>query len=160
MAETKSKVTQATSNGTWNGKDGTTYYRYEIHFENGDYGEYSSKSANQDKFVVGQEAEYTRSSREYNGTTYYNVKPVYASGGGGYGGRKADPAKDKRIAKLAVLKSATELVCAGKVNADKLFVTADKMMDWVYAEDSKPEAKSAPVQNSAPPSDAVSDLPF
>ena len=50
----KSKVTEVQSNGTWEGNYGTMY-KYEIVFDNGDCGEYSSKSEDQTKFVIGQD---------------------------------------------------------------------------------------------------------
>jgi hypothetical protein len=172
MAETKKAVvTGVTPNGTWNSNYGTMY-KFEVSFENGDAGEYSSKSQDQNKFVVGQETEYTITSREYNGNTYFTIKPAQPAGGytgGGYKA-KADPEKDKRIAKLAVLKSATELVVADKVLREDLFSMADKMMEWVY-NDSKPvstpsntNTPPAPKQAAQPsPSDAFDkddDLPF
>ena len=148
MAETKKGVvTGVQANGTWDSQYGTMY-KFEIAFDNGDVGEYNSKSNAQDKFVQGQEAEYTITSREYNGNTYYTIKPVtnFQGGGGGFKA-KVDPEKDKRIAKLAVLKSATELVVADKVMREDLFAMADKMMEWVY-NDSKP---SSSAQNTNTP---------
>jgi len=50
MAEVKtSKVVAVTPNGTWDGSYGTMY-KFEIVFQNGDVGEYSSKSKDQNKF--------------------------------------------------------------------------------------------------------------
>ena len=43
-----SKVTSVQSNGTWEGKYGMMY-KFEIGFENGDVGEYSSKNQEQNK---------------------------------------------------------------------------------------------------------------
>ena len=59
----------------YTGQYGTLYGFY-VTFENGDNGKYNSKSADQTKFVVGQEATYDYIPREYNGKTYYTVKPV------------------------------------------------------------------------------------
>ena len=148
MAESKKAVvTSVAANGTWESNYGTMY-KFEIAFDNNDAGEYSSKSNAQDKFVQGQEAEYTITSREYNGNTYYTIKPVTNfQGGNGYKA-KVDPEKDKRIAKLAVLKSATELVCHDKALASDLLAVADKMLAWVYS-DSKPTTPA--VQPSTPP---------
>ena len=149
MAETKKGVvTGTTPNGTWDSQYGTMY-KFEIAFNNGDVGEYNSKSQDQNKFFVGQEVEYTISSREYNGNTYYTIKPAttFQGGGGGFKA-KADPDKDKRIAKLAVLKSATELVVADKILREDIFNMADKMMEWVYS-DSK--EVSTPSNTNTPP---------
>ena len=68
----KGKVTQVQSNGTWEGNYGMMY-KFEITFENGDCGEYSSKSEQQTKFVEGQEVEY-----EFTGGKFPKVKPFYA----------------------------------------------------------------------------------
>jgi len=159
MAETKKGVvTSAQGNGTWDSKYGTMY-KFEVAFDNGDVGEYNSKSQDQAKFIVGQEAEYTISSREYNGSMYYTIKPAQPVGGftaGGYKA-KADPEKDKRIAKLAVLKSATELVTAKLVDRKDIFAIADEMMKWVYDEkvDVIPHKPTAVLPNGE-----TDDLPF
>ena len=66
-----SKVTNIQANGTWEGKFGTMY-KFEVTFENGDCGEYSSKSKDQNKFVIGQNADY-----EFMGGQFPKVKPVW-----------------------------------------------------------------------------------
>jgi len=76
-----SKVKSVQANGTWEGKFGLMY-KFEVSFENGDTGEYSSKSQDQTKFVEGQEAEY-----EYTDGKFPKVKPFYAqpSSNGSFG---------------------------------------------------------------------------
>ena len=49
----KSVVKNVQSNGTWEGKFGLMY-KFEVEMENGDVGEYSSKSKDQDKFLEGK----------------------------------------------------------------------------------------------------------
>ena len=66
-----SKVTSVQPNGTWEGKFGLNY-KFEISFENGDVGEYSSKNKEQNKFIVGQQTDY-----EYTDGKFPKVKPVY-----------------------------------------------------------------------------------
>jgi len=66
-----SKVTNVQPNGTWDGNYGLMY-KFEISFENGDVGEYSSKNKNQDKFYIGQQTDY-----EYIDGKFPKVKPVY-----------------------------------------------------------------------------------
>lgn len=66
-----SKVTNVQPNGTWDGNYGLMY-KFEISFENGDVGEYSSKNKLQDKFIVGQQTDY-----EYTDGKFPKVKPVY-----------------------------------------------------------------------------------
>jgi len=58
-------------NGTWDGKYGLMY-KFEIGFENGDVGEYSSKNKDQDKFNIGSKTDY-----EYIDGKFPKVKPVY-----------------------------------------------------------------------------------
>ena len=66
----KSIVKNVQGNGTWEGKFGLMY-KYEVEMENGDMGEYSSKSENQNKFIVGQQVDY-----EYIEGKYPKIKPV------------------------------------------------------------------------------------
>lgn len=72
MEVRKSKVMAVTGNGTWDGSYGTMY-KFEIVFQDGSVGEYSSKSKDQNKFEVGAETEF-----EYHGGKFPKVKPVYA----------------------------------------------------------------------------------
>lgn len=54
-----SKPVNIQQNGSYNSKfDNSLIYKYEIEFENGDIGEYSSKSDNQNKFEIGKQTEY------------------------------------------------------------------------------------------------------
>ena len=66
-----SKVTSVQSNGSWEGKYGVMY-KFEIGFENGDVGEYSSKNQEQNKFAIGTNSDY-----EYTDGKFPKVKPVY-----------------------------------------------------------------------------------
>jgi hypothetical protein len=83
MEQKKSKVTKAFYREEVKLEHGT-FYSHGIMFENGDAGNYLSKNKEQNKFVEGQEAEYTF---EDQGDPKYNrVKPVAQkksfSGGG------------------------------------------------------------------------------
>ena len=53
-----------------------TLYGFYITFANGDNGKYNSKSPDQTKFVVGQTASYEYIGKDYNGKTFYTVKPA------------------------------------------------------------------------------------
>lgn len=114
----------------YNGQYGTLYGFY-VTFENGDNGKYNSKSENQNKFVVGQEATYDYIPREYNGKTYYTVKPVnpqYAaptSGGSVQGGKHTS--KDESIIRQTALKAAAEL--GG--TPQQVIANAQTFADWV-----------------------------
>jgi hypothetical protein len=67
-----SKVLSAQANGTYNSEKYGLFYKYEIAFENGDSGEYSSKSDSQNKFIPGEVAYYTA---EQNSNGYWKIKP-------------------------------------------------------------------------------------
>ena len=71
MEVKKSKVIAVTPNGTWEGSYGTMY-KFEIVFQDGSVGEYSSKSKDQNKFEVGAETDF-----EYHGGKFPKIKPVY-----------------------------------------------------------------------------------
>ncbi|MDY6958861.1 MAG: hypothetical protein SVK08_06845 [Halobacteriota archaeon] len=149
METSKAVVKSVLPNGSWDSKYGTMY-KFEVHFENGDYGEYNSKSQDQNKMVVGQEVEYTRTSREYNGNIYYTIKPVQQqSFGGGYKGK--DPKTEGRIVRMNVLQRAVDLCIAGKVGLADIKATAEGLEKWVLGEEvAKPQQ---------PPQEA-NDLPF
>jgi len=116
----------------YQGQYGTLYGFY-VTFENGDNGKYNSKDPNQNKFVVGQEATYDYIPREYNGKTYYTVKPVnpqYANNapttsGGSTGG--ATTSKDESIIRQTALKAAAEL--GG--TPQQVIANAQTFADWV-----------------------------
>jgi hypothetical protein len=120
--EKTSKVTNVAGIGTWNGQYGVMY-KFEVSFENGDSGQYMSKSQEQTKFKVGESAAYTIEGKEFNGQTYYTVKPVMAQqpfqGGGGKPYQK-DPETEKRITRMSVLKVAGDLVINGQVKLHDL----------------------------------------
>ena len=119
----------------YTGQYGTLYGFY-VTFENGDNGKYNSKSADQNKFVVGQEATYDYIPREYNGKTYYTVKPVnpqYAtptSGGSAPSG--SHTSKDESIIRQTALKAAAEL--GG--TPQQVIANAQTFADWVMKKQS------------------------
>jgi hypothetical protein len=135
--EKTSKVTNVAGIGTWNGQYGVMY-KFEVSFENGDSGQYMSKSQEQTKFKVGQEAAYTIEGKEFNGQTYYTVKPVMQQqafqGGGGKGYQK-DPETEKRITRMSVLKVAGDLVINGQVKLHDLTKVAQIFERYVMTGD-------------------------
>jgi len=126
-----SKVKNVTGNGSWESQYGTLY-KFEVVFENGDVGDYNSKMQEQTSFVIGKEATYDITSKEFQGRTFYNVKPVKSQQSyGGYAGKPADPEKDKKIARMSVLKCATDLVVNKLITLDNLFGYAKLMEAFV-----------------------------
>jgi len=97
-----SKVTNVQPNGTWDGNYGLMY-KFEISFENGDVGEYSSKNKLQDKFIVGQQTDY-----EYTDGKFPKVKPVYIKpdnfNKSSYNSTKQDVDKNNSISRAVAFK--------------------------------------------------------
>ena len=113
MEQKKSVVTNVQSNGTWEGKFGLMY-KFEVSFENGDTGEYLSKSENQDKFVVGQETDY-----QFAGGKYPRVKPVSNfQSNTSYSNSNSDTSKEIRFA--VAFKGAIELAAAGQIGIEDI----------------------------------------
>ena len=119
----------------YNGQYGTLYGFY-VTFENGDNGKYNSKSADQNKFVLGQEATYDYIPREYNGKTYYTVKPVnpqYANVAPQSGSNATSTpsgthtSKDESIIRQTALKAAAEIGGTPQV----VIANAQTFADWV-----------------------------
>jgi hypothetical protein len=126
-----SKVTSAQANGTWEGKYGIMY-KHEIAFANGDAGEYSSKSADQNKFVVGQETEY-----EFIDGKFPKVKPVNNFQQGGFNAAPKSDKVQQYIVKQSSLKCAVDYVIANGGNEARVIELADMFTTWVL-EDKKP----------------------
>tara|TARA_R110001599_G_scaffold153803_1_gene339405 strand:+ start:2431 stop:2859 length:429 start_codon:yes stop_codon:yes gene_type:complete len=131
----KSKVKSVQANGTWEGKFGMMY-KFEVEFENEDSGEYSSKTQDQTKFVIGQEMEY-----EYIDGHFPKVKPVYQkpdfASNGFSGGYKKDDNVQKMIVKQSSLKSAVDYCSGGNCSTSDVLKVAQEFVDWVM-EDKKP----------------------
>jgi hypothetical protein len=103
------KVTQVSGNGVWESQQYGKFYKFEVMFENGDSGQYMSKEENQTKFKVGMDADYTITSKDVNGKLYYTIKAAQAQKQGGWSKAAPDPEKEARIARMSVLKVATDI---------------------------------------------------
>ena len=147
----------------YNGQYGTLYGFY-VTFENGDNGKYNSKSADQNKFVLGQEATYDYIPREYNGKTYYTVKPVnpqYANVAPQSGSNATSnpsgthTSKDESIIRQTALKAAAEIGGTPQV----VIANAQLFADWVMK---KGEDKVTHQQHFQGREEPVSDdgMPF
>ena len=122
-----SKVTNVQANGTWESKQyNTTYYKFEVSFENGDVGEYSSKSPEQNKFVVGQETEY-----EYIDGKFPKVKPVSTFEQGSYAPKANTAGRELLIIRQSSLKCATDYVIANGGDITTILHNADILTNWV-----------------------------
>jgi hypothetical protein len=121
----KGIVKNVQSTGTWDGKFGTMY-KFEVTIGD-DTGEYSSKSKDQTKFVIGQEAEYT-----FTDGNYPKIKPVFTQSFGGGFNKSENPERQKMIVKQSSLKVAVDLCIANKkTDLNSVFELADKVVSWV-----------------------------
>ncbi len=143
----------------YEGQYGTLYGFY-VTFENGDNGKYNSKSQDQTKFVVGQEATYDYIPREYNGKTYYTVKPVnpqYATPTNVKSGTTTS--KDESIIRQTALKAAAEL--GG--TPQQVIANAQTFADWVMKKAELQASQSqhfAGRQEAQPQQVVTNDMPF
>ena len=69
-----SKVKSVQANGTWEGKFGLMY-KFEVVMENGNSGEYSCKTKDQEKFIVGEDESLVDKKRKTVGFVPESVKP-------------------------------------------------------------------------------------
>tara|TARA_R100000231_G_C5325991_1_gene164850 strand:+ start:323 stop:721 length:399 start_codon:yes stop_codon:yes gene_type:complete len=123
MEQKKSIVKNVIPNGTWEGNYGLMY-KFEVEFENGDVGEYLSKSENQDKFIVGRETEY-----QFKGGQFPRVKPV-SNFNASYSSSKSDAKEDIRFS--VAFKAAIELCAADKIGLEEIIETTigfDEFLD-------------------------------
>lgn len=102
------------------------YHVFEVTMDNGDKGNYLSKSKDQQTFKEGVEVEYTIEEKVNGNYTNYTIKPV-AKGNGFVPGKGNPSYEHKRVA----LKCATDLVCAGKVPEKDLITAAGKLMKFL-----------------------------
>lgn len=124
-------IDQATTiQRTWGNLAQGVNYVFLIVFENGDQGEYSSKSQGvQNKFIVGVETEYTKTPNA-NPQHADKIEPVskgnFSKGGSG------------QSLKGYALRYAVDAWIAGKIEKDKIYATADYFLKYM-------EDKPAPV---------------
>jgi len=116
MEQKKSTVTNVQSNGTWDGQYGLMH-KFEVSFENGDVGEYLSKSENQDKFVVGNETEY-----QFKDGQFPRVKPISNfQPKASYSNNNDDTRNEIRFS--VAFKAAVELCAADKIGLEEIMET-------------------------------------
>lgn len=166
MQEKTSKPVNIQGNGSWSNSYGT-FFAFDIVMQNGDVGTYSSKSQQQDKFVIGQEVTY-----EFHGGEHPKIKPAKPKDKPSYnGGNKYnDPKKQKMIVKQSSLKCAVDLCIANKEkDFNKVLEVADVFVAWVMKEEQpKQEFTQAPTQQPTqapqqqftPTTAGGDDLPF
>ena len=139
----KSTVKQVQSNGTWEGKFGLMY-KFEVVMENGNAGEFSCKTKDQEKFIVGEEVQY-----EFEDGRFPKIKPYYNKGNFPYakgGGENSD--RQRLIIRQSTLKTAVEYLKGAEASLEEVFIATEKMIEFIMKED-----KSKSNENT-------DDLPF
>jgi len=143
MKKGKVLVTEYLKSYDYNGK---TYYAHRIVLDNGDGGEYSSMSQDQNKFNVGEEVEYelTLGKEKQDGGRWPDkIKPASTGGGGSWsGGRKENPETNKSIQKQKALDVAERSVSNFKFESTKDYATnvlmvAARYYDWLSGKTEK-----------------------
>jgi len=154
------KVRAASYTGrTYETKYGTMHV-HSVSFDNGDTGEYSSKSATQDKFVVGQQADYEFTPS--NGTYPAKIKPVQQQNFKGGGKKYTD--EEAKLASMS-FSYAKDLAVAGKIQISEMPQYAQSFAKGIQElteriKGNKPQQQPAPQQAQASDDDYNSDLPF
>lgn len=106
-------------------------YSFEAHY-NDKKGSFLSNTKEQTTFKIGEENEFTETPREYNGTTFYNLKAISQGGGSNFNRQlKREQSKYSGFA----MSYAKDLVVAGKIEEKQMFATAKIMMDWMVEQD-------------------------
>lgn len=126
-----------------------TFYVHSITMGNGDTGDYNSKSEHQDKFVIGQEVDYTI---EPNANPAYPAKikpfnPMQQQGGfaPSVGGFKK-PNNQISIERQKALDLAITYGGGSQVNLQGTLATAEAFYQWI----SEPEAPATTVATPQP----------
>lgn len=99
---------------------------------NDKFGYYSAKKKDQTKFIEGKEAEFTEETRTSQNGEYLVIKPIYNQGQSNYG--KALKREQSKYSGFAMA-YAKDLVVAGKIDFDKIYLEATMMFDWMVAKD-------------------------
>jgi hypothetical protein len=140
-------------NGSWEGKFGVMY-KYEVTIGE-DTGEYSGKSAQQDKFVIGQEVDYEVTEQ---GNFGKKIKPVsnFQAGGGASGSsgatfsggssfKTSDADRQMMIVKQSSLHRAVDMLIAEKIPKKDVLKIAQSFTDWVMSKE-KPAVEKPTVE--------------
>ena len=147
MVAKKSKVTQVQANGHWDGQYGLMY-KWEVTMENGDNGQYMSKTKEQGKFIVGVEANYTH---DISRPDFPKIKPFNDFQNGTTitpGAKTSSPMGSPDIQELMVrqssLKAAVEF-SKDTYDCKEVLKMADAFVAWVFKKECC-EAKSGEMQ--------------
>lgn len=120
----KGKVKSAVFKKSGTGQYGE-YHIFDVTIDGDDkVFQYMSKTNPQNKFVVGQEVEYTTDTKQVGNYTNHTIKPVQQ--GNSFSG--GNPQRLETDKKIAALHCATLLVAHGKVSIESLQPTYEKFL--------------------------------
>ena len=119
-----SKVKSVQAKGTWEGKFGLMY-KFEVVMENGNAGEYSCKTKNQEKFIVGEEVQY-----EFEDGRFPKIKPYYNKGNYPFTKAGDNPDRQRAINRWAGLGRAIDYLGAS-ASEEQLYKQAERFIEWV-----------------------------
>ena len=147
------KIELVTPNGTWQTGDGSkTFFKFEISFENGDVGEYSSIHKEQNKFEVGTTVDY-----EYYGGKFPKIKPVYAKPNvptsGSSNSFSKSPDVQIKIVRQSMLKASVDFWAIDpklKPSIDDVLKTAERFVQFVEGNDAVQFSKEFTTPSAAP----------
>ena len=126
----KATIKNVTFSKEYQSKHGTLY-AFKIQYDD-KTAYYSSKSKDQKKFIKGQEAEFTEETRTGDRGEYIIIKPIYTGGQSSFGKRlKVEQSKYSGFA----MAYAKDLVVAGKIDSEQMYVEAQCMLDWMVEAD-------------------------
>lgn len=159
--EVKSGVVKSVQgNGTYESRYGTMY-KFEVSFEDGTVGEYSSKYAEQNKFEVGATVDY-----EYTGGQYPKVKPVYEKPNNAGKSFVKDPKTQEQIIRQSMLKASVDFWAIDpklKPSVEDVLKVAERFVTFVKGNEETQFSKEfidAPKKEFKPTTADGDDLPF
>lgn len=119
----------------WQGNNGMIYY-HEITFDNGDKGQYGSKTQTCEKFKVGEVSDYDIEERVNGNFKNYTIKPVQQNGAGGF---KPKDNKDQGIiTALSCISSAVNLHARTSTSsAEDVMRDAEKFFNYAMSKTTK-----------------------
>lgn len=126
----KAEIKKAEFQKEYESKFGTLYL-HKIWY-NDTFGFYSSKVQNQNKFVKGQEAEFTEEAMTGKNGPYTKIKPLQQGRQSNFG--RALKREQSRYSGFAMA-YAKDLVVAGKITHDEMYAEAQCMFDWMITAD-------------------------
>lgn len=126
MEQKKATVKSAVYKKSINTQYGESYI-FDITMDNGDSGQYFSKTQDQSKFQQGKEVEYTIEKKVNGQYTNFSIKPVQLNG---FTPGKGNPSYEHR---RTALKCSVDLAIAGKIELGKIATYADSFMKFLNA---------------------------